>query len=133
MVDLFLAEQRSNIMRSVKSRNNKSTEIKLLNFFKIHKINGWRRSFELFGKPDFVFPKDRIAVFVDGCFWHGHNCRNINPKNNKNYWQQKITKNKKRDILVNKTLKNKNWKIIRIKECELKKENILLKKFKSII
>lgn len=74
----------------------------------------------MFGKPDFVFLKHRIAIFVDGCFWHGHNCRNVTPKNNAEYWRKKIENNKERDKIVTKTIEKKGWKVIRIWECELK-------------
>lgn len=123
MTDVFSKKERSQIMRAVKSKGNKSTELKLIEQFKILKIKGWRRNYNLFGKPDFVFPKKRVAVFVDGCFWHGHDCRNTRPSANKEYWENKRQKNIERDHLVNKTLSEKGWNVIRIWECELKKDN----------
>jgi DNA mismatch endonuclease (patch repair protein) len=120
MADTFSKEQRSEIMRKVKSNRNKSTELKLIQIFKAHKITGWRRNFKLFGKPDFVFPKRRLVIFVDGCFWHGHDCRNTKPKDNQTYWQKKIERNQKRDLEVTQVLSQKNWKVVRIWECELK-------------
>ena len=120
MADTFSVEKRSEIMRKVKSNHNKSTELKLIQFFKENRICGWRRNFKLYGKPDFVFPKQRLAIFVDGCFWHGHNCRNTKPKDNAGYWESKINRNKNRDVQVTETLTNKNWTVIRIWECELK-------------
>jgi DNA mismatch endonuclease (patch repair protein) len=128
MADTFTKEERSQIMRKVKSSRNKSTELKLINFFKNYSIKGWRRGYNLFGKPDFVFPLTKQAIFVDGCFWHGHNCRNTKPKDNKDYWQQKISRNKKRDRIVNKTLAANDWTVIRIWECQLKKEKALKSK-----
>ncbi|MBX9784220.1 MAG: very short patch repair endonuclease [Chitinophagaceae bacterium] len=115
-------------MRQVKSSRNKSTELNLIQFFKDNSIKGWRRSYNLFGRPDFVFPLTKKAVFVDGCFWHGHNCRNTKPKDNKDYWQQKISRNKKRDRAVTKTLKSNGWTVIRIWECQLKNERALRNK-----
>lgn len=131
MADTFTKEQRSEIMRKVKSNRNKSTELKLIQFFKTHKIIGWRRTFKLFGKPDFVFPKQRVAIFVDGCFWHGHNCRNTKPKDNHEYWQQKIERNKRRDKEVTQVLTDKNWSVIRLWECDLKDETKLTSKLKD--
>lgn len=131
MADTFTKEQRSEIMRKVKSNRNKSTELKLIQFFKTHKITGWRRTFKLFGKPDFVFPKQRVAIFVDGCFWHGHDCRNTKPKDNKDYWQQKIERNKRRDNAVTQVLTDKNWGVIRLWECDLKDEDRLINKLKE--
>ena len=132
MADTFTKEQRSQIMRQVKSSRNKSTELNLIQFFKDNSIKGWRRNFKLFGKPDFVFPLMRKAVFVDGCFWHGHNCRNTKPKDNKEYWQRKIFRNKIRDKIVIKTLTTKGWIVIRIWECDLKNEKKLSTKLKHI-
>ena len=91
MADTFSHEERSKIMLQVKSVGNKSTELKLISLFKAHKIIGWRRNYKIFGKPDFVFPQKKIAIFVDGCFWHGHNCRNTSPEDNKAYWVKKIS------------------------------------------
>ena len=76
MTDMVSKKQRSKIMRSVKSRGNHPTELKLIQLFKQRGIKGWRRNYQLVGKPDFVFPKARVVLFADGCFWHGHDCRN---------------------------------------------------------
>ena len=82
MADTFDKNKRSAIMKSVKSSGNKSTELRLIAFFKANNIKGWRRKYPVKGHPDFVFVDKRIAVFVDGCFWHGHDCRNTKPKQN---------------------------------------------------
>jgi len=108
-------------MRSVKSSGNRSTELKLIQMFDNYGIKGWRRNYKLVGKPDFVFLKARVVVFADGCFWHGHNCRNTKPVDNADYWQGKIEKNKQRDREVTENLEQKNWFVIRIWECEIKK------------
>ena len=71
---------------------------------------------------DFVWRAEKVVLFVDGCFWHGHNCgRNLSPKKNVDYWKNKISKNKMRDEYVNKFLENKGWNVVRIWECTLKK------------
>lgn len=72
-------------MRQVKSKKNKSTELRLIEIFKENGITGWRRNYPVKGHPDFVFPKKKIAVFVDGCFWHGHDCRNTRPADHQEY------------------------------------------------
>ncbi|MFZ5855551.1 MAG: very short patch repair endonuclease [Chloroflexota bacterium] len=124
MPDVFSSSERSAIMRTVKSKGNKSTELRLIQIFKARKITGWRRNYKLFGHPDFVFPKHRIVVFADGCFWHGHDCRNTKPSNHSEYWQKKIARNKTRDLMVSKELKAKGWRVIRIWECEIDKNKI---------
>ena len=115
-------------MRQVKSSRNKSTEIKLIKYFKKNGIKGWRRNYKIFGKPDFVFITSKVAIFVDGCFWHGHNCRNTKPKDNKEYWDKKIDRNIQRDKQVTKHLERIGWTVIRIWECELKDENKIKEK-----
>ena len=124
MADVFTKSKRSEVMRAVKSRGNKSTELKLIEIFKIVKITGWRRNYKLFGKPDFVFPKQRLAIFLDGCFWHGHDCRNTKPANNADYWRVKIERNKMRDEFVSKNLTDKGWRVTRIWECGIKKNSL---------
>ena len=119
-------------MRLVKSNRNKSTELKLIAFFKNQSIKGWRRNYKLFGKPDFVLLKTKTAIFVDGCFWHGHNCRNTRPKDNKEYWETKISKNILRDNQVTQYLIKKDWIVVRLWECELKNEEILKEKLTTI-
>ena len=135
MSDIFTSEKRSAVMKAVKSRNTKTTELKMIEIFKELHIIGWRRTYPLIGKPDFVFPKKRIVIFVDGCFWHGHNCRNITPSDNAEFWKSKRTYNKKHDEEVTNTLSQKNWTVIRIWECELKKKNreVLLEKISLLL
>jgi len=126
-MDVFTKNIRSEIMRAVKSKGNKSTELRLISIFKQNRITGWRRNYPLFGNPDFVFLKERVAIFIDGCFWHCHGCRNTMPKGNADYWKKKFQRNRKRDALVTKTLKAKKWKVLRIWECELKSQSTLRK------
>ncbi len=135
MTDVYSPEKRSQVMRAAKSRDAKSTELKLIAIFKENKIIGWRRTYPLFGKPDFVFPKKRIALFVDGCFWHGHDCRNLRPSEHKEYWDRKRERNQARDRLVSQTLTDKNWTVVRIWECELKAKSrqALLEKLKLLV
>ncbi|MFC1601777.1 very short patch repair endonuclease [Candidatus Sumerlaeota bacterium] len=118
-MDTVSAKERSRIMSCVKARGNKSTELKLVAIFRKYGIKGWRRNYDLTGKPDFVFPKSRLAVFVDGCFWHGcpNHCRI--PTSNKDYWVAKITGNKKRDRKVSKSLRAAGWTVVRLWEHEL--------------
>jgi len=121
-------------MASVKSRDTKSTELKFISILKEKGITGWRRNYQLTGKPDLVFPRLKIAVFIDGCFWHGcpSHCRM--PSSNVKYWNNKIGKNKIRDKQITKALKMKSWKIIRIWEHGIKtgKLNQKLNRIKQI-
>lgn len=122
MTDIFDAEKRSDIMRQVKSQKNKSTELRLIEIFKQNGITGWRRNYPVKGRPDFVFSKKKVAVFVDGCFWHGHDCRNTRPADHQEYWQKKREQNMKRDKDVTAMFEARGWTVLRIWECELKKK-----------
>lgn len=124
MADVFSKEQRSAVMKAVKSKNAKSTELKLIAFFKEKHITGWRHSYQVKGHPDFVFLEKRIAIFVDGCFWHGHDCRNTRPSDNAEYWTKKRERNMQRDQEVTKRFEKRGWTVIRIWECALSKKNL---------
>ncbi len=124
MSDTISEKKRSEIMRASKPKGNKSTELRLIQLFRQLNMKGWRRNYKIAGSiPDFVFLKKRIAIFADGCFWHGHNCRNLTPKQNSEYWQKKIENNRIRDKQINERLERKGWKVIRIWECEIKEKN----------
>jgi DNA mismatch endonuclease (patch repair protein) len=108
-------------MARVRSRGNATTELRFIALLRSKGIKGWRRYLPLVGKPDFVFPSARLAVFIDGCFWHGHDCgRNLRPNTNQHAWSQKIDKNRQRDLTVTAHLKLQGWTVIRIWECSLK-------------
>lgn len=124
MADVYDAEKRSAVMRQVKSKQNKSTELRLIKLFKENGITGWRRNYPAKGHPDFVFPKQKVAVFVDGCFWHGHDCRNTRPAEHQEYWQKKRERNIKHDKEVTALFESRGWTVLRIWECELKKRSV---------
>jgi len=123
MPDVFTKAKRSEVMSRIRSRGNKDTELALMRIFRAHGITGWRRHRAVFGKPDFVFPKLRLALFVDGCFWHGCPKHATKPKNNAAFWRKKFAANKSRDRLVTRTLRAKGWRIMRIWEHELALKN----------
>ena len=123
-MDVYDKNKRSDIMSKVRYKNGKSTEQKLIKMFKERHITGWRRTYKMIGKPDFVFPKQKIVIFVDGCFWHGHDCRNVVPKDNAEYWDQKRERNIQRDKSVTETISGRGWRVVRIWECELKVRSI---------
>ena len=123
MADVFFVSKRSEIMSKVRSKNNKSTELKLIQLFKENHIVGWKRNYPVKGHPDFVFLDKKIAVFVDGCFWHGHDCRNTRPSDNADYWKKKRERNMKHDKEITELFERRGWIVIRIWECEMKKKN----------
>ncbi len=121
MTDFLSKEKRSKVMSAIRGKGNKTTELALMKLFRKNEITGWRRNKKLPGSPDFVFPNQRLAVFVDGCFWHGHSCLKPRDSLKQGFWKDKIEHNKQRDKLVNKALRRENWKVIRVWECEIEK------------
>lgn len=119
MADTLTKAQRSERMSRVRGSGNASTELRLIRLFREHRITGWRRNISLIGKPDFVFCAERVAVFVDGCFWHGCPKHKRIPKSRKTFWTAKLERNRQRDREVNKALRSNGWKVIRIWECSL--------------
>lgn len=135
MPDVFTPAKRSEVMSRIRSRGNSSTEERLVVLMKGAKITGWRRQVELSLKvprsrfavagsrgkvrPDFVFRRERVVVFVDGCFWHGCPRHATRPKQNRTFWDAKIAGNKARDARVSRCLRKAGWKVLRIWECAL--------------
>lgn len=111
---------RSALMSRIRSGGNITTELRMVSLLRKVRLKGWRRHVELTGKPDFVWPSARLAVFIDGCFWHGHNCRNLTPKRNVVAWKVKMTQNQQRDKRITRELRQYGWKVVRIWECALK-------------
>jgi DNA mismatch endonuclease (patch repair protein) len=126
-MDTVDKRKRSEIMAKVRARGNASTELKALKILRQNGITGWRRHLPIFGRPDFAFPKARVALFIDGCFWHGCPRCYRAPKSSQDYWRQKVTRNKKRDRQVSRRLRKDGWKVLRIRECQLKSPNHLLR------
>ncbi len=123
MSDVFSRTKRSQVMSRIRGRGNRDTELALMRVFRTHRITGWRRNMPLFGKPDFVFLKLRMAVFVDGCFWHGCPKHSNLPANNRAFWRKKLTANKSRDVVVARTLRARGWLVLRVWEHELMRKN----------
>ena len=126
MADTFSPTDRSRVMAAVRSRGNHSTELALASALRRHGLKGWRRhaviatqgpaGSQLRVKPDFVFRKLRLAVFVDGCFWHGCPRHSTMPKTHVVFWRRKFRRNRDRDVLVSRTLRKAGWKVVRLWE-----------------
>jgi DNA mismatch endonuclease (patch repair protein) len=131
MADFLSKEKRSKLMASIKSRANKDTELCLMAILRANRIRGWRRNAKIFGKPDFVFHKHRIAVFVDGCFWHGCHFHGHRPATNSDFWVTKLVRIKARDRHVTARLKKQGWHVIRIWEHSLKNPEQTIARLKN--
>lgn len=123
MPDVFTKAKRSEVMSRIRGRGNKETEIILTKLLRVYGITGWRRHSSIFGRPDFSFAKQRVVVFVDGCFWHSCPKHSNMPTNNREFWQRKLAANTARDQLVTKTLRRAGWRVVRIWEHDLTKRS----------
>ena len=126
---------RSQLMSRVRGKGNETTEGRLARLLRKSQLNGWRRHQPALGNPDFLWPRKNLAVFVDGCFWHGHACgKNVSPRTNAIEWQEKISNNQKRDRRVTRALRREGWNVVRIWECHLaKKPTVCINRIRRII
>lgn len=138
MADIMTPEQRHRCMASIKGKDTKP-EMIVRKYLFSRGLRYRLQDRKLPGSPDLVFKKYRTVVFVDGCFWHGHEgCRYYKmPKSNIEFWERKISHNKARDIANTAVLQMMGWKVIRIWECEIRsaatREAILSKIFDRIV
>jgi DNA mismatch endonuclease (patch repair protein) len=140
MSDVFSKAKRSKVMSLIRSRGNKATEVAFMKLLRCHKISGWRRHTSVrltprgsmdggrrpFVKPDFVFKGRRIAVFIDGCFWHGCPSHGTKPVGNAEFWHAKLAINRARDRFVTKMLRRRKWSVVRIWEHQLSQGDRLM-------
>lgn len=132
-MDVFDNKKRSEVMSRIRGKGNKSTEFALASAFRKAGITGWRRHVaiklelgprvatrvgkaHLIVRPDFVFKRERVAVFVDGCFWHRCPLHSKVPESNRAFWEQKLSRNAERDRLRDRELRKAGWKARRIWE-----------------
>lgn len=123
MTDVFSPTKRSAVMSRIRSKGNLETEMAMIRVFREHGFTGWRRHQPVYGCPDFIFRKVRLAVFVDGCFWHGCRLHGTIPQSNRLYWKRKLERNHERDQEVNKELHKRGWIVLRIWQHELSSKN----------
>lgn len=119
-MDNLSPERRSDLMKRVRRSDTKPevTLRKALHRLGFRYVIGDKR---LPGTPDLVFPKYKAAVFVHGCFWHGHECRQGRaPSSNVDYWAPKIAANRARDARKEQALRERGWRVFNVWECELK-------------
>lgn len=120
MSDRITKEQRSKIMSHIRSKNT-SLEVSFKKLLSKNGLRGYRSQYKILGVPDIVFISKKIAIFIDGDFWHGYNWKKLNKIPPKKYWRAKIEKNIARDKNYTKQLKKKGWKVLRFWEYEIKK------------
>ncbi len=125
MVDRISKEQRSKNMSAIKNKNTKP-EMKVRKYLHARGLRYRLHKKELDGKPDLIFSKYHCALFVHGCFWHGHNgCKNFRiPKTRSDWWETKINGNVLRDQKNIESLQTSGWKPRVIWECEIREDNL---------
>jgi DNA mismatch endonuclease, patch repair protein len=117
-----VSAKRSKTMSAIHGKNNYSTELRLRMALVREGVKGWTTNVNhLPGHPDFYFPKKRLTIFVDGCFWHGcQRCGHI-PKTNRAFWKAKILRNYQRDQIARRKLNHMGVRVMHIWEHKLKK------------
>jgi DNA mismatch endonuclease (patch repair protein) len=106
-------------MAAIRSHGNATTELRLAAALRLFGLKGWRRHLPLPGKPDFAWRKERVAVFVDGCFWHGCPRCYRAPRHNAAFWKAKVEGNRRRDRRADRQLRAMGWRVLRIWECRV--------------
>lgn len=148
MADVFTKEKRSEVMARIKGRGNQRTEIAFMSLLRRNGITGWRRH-KLIPlctsqmrpiqgrrpsvRPDFVFPAIKLAVFIDGCFWHGCPRHGVQPATNEQFWSDKIQGNIRRDSRVARFLRREGWSVLRIWEHELREDERVMARLRRAI
>jgi DNA mismatch endonuclease (patch repair protein) len=140
MVDFLTKTERSALMARVRSRGNLSTEVAVARMLRVGGVSGWRRHLQIVidsgkrggrvagrGKnkrmrvrPDFVFVSSRVALFVDGCFWHWCPKHRSSPAQNAEFWRHKFASNVRRDRRVTCVLRRHGWIVVRIWEHDVR-------------
>ncbi len=120
-MDIWTVEKRSRVMASIRSRGNISTEQALAKALRRLGVTGWRRHHPVrlddrVVRPDFVFRPAKLVVFVHGCFWHGCPLHGTTPSTRRSYWAPKLAANKARDRRVERTLRKRGWRVVKIWE-----------------
>lgn len=124
MKDPLSKRERSVLMSKVRNSGNQSTELAVESLLRINKIRGWKKHPKnVIGHPDFFFPATKLAVFVDGCFWHAcPKCGRI-PKTRVKFWADKIAGNRRRDSRIRRQLSKTGFSVMRIWEHEVSTRN----------
>jgi len=107
------------MMSSIRGKGNASTEWALRARLVANGVSGFTLHANLPGSPDFAFPEEKVAVFTDGCYWHGCPEHYTQPDNNRSFWAEKIRTNRERDHRVDQELREAGWTVVRIWEHEL--------------
>src|SRR5260370_39758115 len=134
-MDRVTPEVRSKIMASVRSRGNRSTEQRMERLLRQLRLSGYRSQWPVTGKPDFAWPKLKVALFIDGCWWHGcPRCKRCKTpsKSNATFWRLKVQSNRRRDTRVSRRLRAEGWKVLRVWECVIEQQRTISRLIRTI-
>lgn len=120
MVDVLTPAQRKLNMSKIKGKDT-SPEMRIRKLLFSNGVRGYRINYNLPGKPDIAFPRKRVAIFIDGCFWHKCPIHFQEPDTRKEFWIKKIDRNVERDKEINRKLEETGWEVIRIWEHQVRK------------
>lgn len=122
MADVHTPEQRSRNMSSIRGKDTKPEIILRKALWNATPSLRYRLKNKLPGRPDIIFPVERIAIFVDGCFWHMCPEHFVMPKTRQEFWMNKLRRNVERDLEVNATLQDQGWRVYRVWEHAIRSE-----------
>lgn len=126
MPSMLASENRSKLMSLIRGTGNKTTEARLATALRAAGVRGWRRHLALPGRPDFTFRREKVCVFVHGCFWHGCSRCYRMPRTNSTFWALKVEKNRARDHRVARILRLRGYRVLTIWECDLRGRRVAL-------
>jgi DNA mismatch endonuclease (patch repair protein) len=128
MLILHTTPERSRNMAAIRGKDNATTEKRFMKILRKHRLSGWRRHQKLPGSPDFIYRSAHVAIFVDGCFWHGCPRCYREPKQNVAYWRDKISRNIARDKRTSRQLHRLGWSVLRFWEHSLRNDVAVAKR-----
>lgn len=147
MADVFDRTKRSAVMAKIRGTGNRSTELTMVRGFRSAHVTGWRRhvtfTFRVQAptgsvaaantqvvkvRPDFIFRSERVAIFVDGCFWHRCPLHSKVPESNRSFWEPKLQANVARDRRATRLLRDAGWSVLRVWEHELRDMERIVKR-----
>ena len=122
-------------MGLVMGKRNTSTELRVEQMLRANGVRGWtKHPSEVLGRPDFYFPSRRLAVFVDGCFWHRcPTCKRRLPKSRAHFWREKLSSNRTRDLRVARKLRREGYHVMRVWEHSLARPDWLARLHRMLL
>ena len=133
-MDRVSPEVRSKILASVRSHGNRSTEQRMERLLRRYHLKGYRNSWPVAGKPDFAWPKLKVALFIDGRRWQWSPCKRCRTpsKSNAAFWRAKVESNRLRDVRVSRRLREEGWQVLRVWECVVEHQRTISRLIRTI-